>query len=66
MRPKTEKPAGGADSDTRAALAVRSASEAIVVAPGTSCRQQIADGTGRRALHPAEYLAARLRVRVLG
>jgi Fe-S oxidoreductase len=31
-----------------------------VVAPGTSCREQIADGTGRRALHPAEYLAARL------
>ncbi|BBL79728.1 oxidoreductase [Rubrobacter xylanophilus] len=31
-----------------------------VVAPGTSCRQQILDGTGRRALHPAEYLAARL------
>ncbi|QYJ17232.1 hypothetical protein Rxycam_03074 [Rubrobacter xylanophilus DSM 9941] len=31
-----------------------------VIAPGTSCRQQILDGTGRRALHPAEYLAARL------
>jgi len=40
--------------------AVRSAPEAVVVAPGTSCRQQIADGTGRRALHPAEHLAARL------
>lgn len=35
-------------------------SEGEVVAPGTSCRQQILDGTGRRALHPAEYLAARL------
>ena len=31
-----------------------------VVAPGTSCREQILDGTGRRALHPAEYLAERL------
>jgi Fe-S oxidoreductase len=40
--------------------AVRGASAATVVAPGTSCRQQIADGTGRHALHPAEFLAARL------
>jgi hypothetical protein len=29
----------------------------VVVAPGTSCREQILEGTGRRALHPAEYLA---------
>ncbi|MDQ3568500.1 MAG: FAD-binding protein [Actinomycetota bacterium] len=28
----------------------------IVVAPGTSCREQIQGGTGARALHPAEYL----------
>ncbi|MCC5805912.1 MAG: FAD-binding protein [Opitutales bacterium] len=27
-------------------------------APGTSCRHQIHDGTGRRALHPAEILHA--------
>ena len=40
--------------------AVRTVPDAIVVAPGTSCREQIADGTGRHALHPAEYLAARL------
>ena len=40
--------------------AVRAAPGAVVVAPGTSCREQIADGTARRALHPAEYLAARL------
>ncbi|MEW6583042.1 MAG: FAD-linked oxidase C-terminal domain-containing protein, partial [Actinomycetota bacterium] len=33
---------------------------ATVVAPGTSCRAQILRTTGRRALHPAEYLAARL------
>jgi Fe-S oxidoreductase len=35
------------------------AAEAIVLAPGTSCRHQIKDGTGRRAMHPIE-LAARL------
>ena len=29
---------------------------AIVAAPGTSCRQQILDGTGIRALHPVEVL----------
>jgi FAD/FMN-containing dehydrogenase/Fe-S oxidoreductase len=32
-----------------------------VIAPGISCRQQIRFGTGREALHPAEYLAAKLR-----
>ncbi|GAB3645836.1 FAD-binding and (Fe-S)-binding domain-containing protein [Echinicola sediminis] len=37
--------------------AVRKAeSETIVAAPGTSCRHQIADGTGRKALHPIEVL----------
>ena len=42
--------------------AVRDASPEgrVVVAPGTSCREQILDGTGRRALHPAEYLAGLL------
>jgi Fe-S oxidoreductase len=40
--------------------AVREAGERTVVAPGTSCREQILDGTERRALHPAEYLAALL------
>jgi FAD/FMN-containing dehydrogenase/Fe-S oxidoreductase len=40
--------------------AVREAAERVVVAPGTSCREQIRDGTGRHALHPAEYLAGRL------
>ena len=30
---------------------------AVVVAMGTSCRQQIADGTGRRARHLVEVLA---------
>jgi Fe-S oxidoreductase len=43
--------------------AVRAASreERVVVAPGTSCREQIRDGTGRCALHPAEYLAGLLQ-----
>jgi len=31
-------------------------SDAVICAPGTSCRHQIHDGTGRRALHPAEIL----------
>ena len=41
--------------------AVRAAApETLIVAPGTSCRHQIADGTGRRAYHPAELLSLRL------
>ncbi len=37
--------------------AVRAApADAIIAAPGTSCRHQIKDGTGRIALHPAEVL----------
>lgn len=32
-----------------------------VVAPGFSCRHQIADGTGQKALHPIELLAQQLR-----
>lgn len=37
--------------------AVRMADEKVcIVAPGTSCRQQIKDGTGRVALHPVEVL----------
>lgn len=39
---------------------VRAKPAAAVVAPGTSCRHQIADGTGRRALHPIELLAKQL------
>ena len=30
--------------------------DAIVITPGISCRQQIADTAGRTALHPAEAL----------
>jgi len=37
--------------------AVRAADEdTIIAAPGTSCRHQIHDGTGRTALHPAQIL----------
>jgi Fe-S oxidoreductase len=32
------------------------AEEVTIAAPGTSCRHQIADGTGRHALHPVEVL----------
>ncbi|NDV61808.1 FAD-binding protein [Puniceicoccales bacterium CK1056] len=34
----------------------RSAADTIIAAPGTSCRHQIHDGTGRTALHPIEVL----------
>jgi Fe-S oxidoreductase len=40
--------------------AVRAAPEALVVADGTSCRHQIADGTGRDAWHVARVLDAAL------
>jgi Fe-S oxidoreductase len=34
---------------------------AVVVAAGTSCRHQIADFTGERAVHPAVLIAGLLR-----
>ena len=34
---------------------------AVVIAPGTSCRQQILDGTGAHAVHPVELLYNWLR-----
>jgi Fe-S oxidoreductase len=40
--------------------AVRAVPEATVVADGTSCRHQIADGSGRAALHVARVLAEHL------
>jgi FAD/FMN-containing dehydrogenase/Fe-S oxidoreductase len=47
----------------RLAPAVRAEpAETAIVAPGVSCRQQIAHLTGRRALHPAEALRAALAV----
>ncbi|NCD42272.1 MAG: FAD-binding oxidoreductase [Bacteroidia bacterium] len=37
--------------------AVRNADkETLIVAPGTSCRHQIKDGTGRTAVHPVEVM----------
>lgn len=36
--------------------AIRQAQQALVAAPGTSCRQHILDGTGVTALHPIEIL----------
>jgi FAD/FMN-containing dehydrogenase/Fe-S oxidoreductase len=34
----------------------KSGDEVIIVAPGTSCRHHIKDGTGKRAVHPIEVL----------
>ena len=49
-------------AEDRLAPAVRAApADAVVVAAGTSCREQIEHTTGRRAVHPAQALAARLR-----
>ncbi|WP_154857546.1 FAD-binding and (Fe-S)-binding domain-containing protein [Cyclobacterium xiamenense] len=39
--------------------AVRAAeADALIAAPGTSCRHQISDGTGKKARHPVEILYA--------
>jgi FAD/FMN-containing dehydrogenase/Fe-S oxidoreductase len=42
--------------------AVRHAGDAVVCAPGTSCRHQIHDGTAREALHPVDLAARALGV----
>ncbi|HDZ41937.1 MAG TPA: FAD-binding oxidoreductase [Bacteroidetes bacterium] len=39
-----------------------SGEDVIIAAPGTSCRHQIKDGTGRRALHPVQVLHEALLV----
>ena len=45
--------------------AVREAApETLIVADGTSCRHQIADGAGRRAVHVAQVLAGALREKI--
>jgi Fe-S oxidoreductase len=36
--------------------AVRNHTDSIIAAAGTSCRHQVKDGTGRKALHPVEIL----------
>ena len=40
--------------------AVRAAGDALLLADGTSCRAQIAHGTGRRPMHVARFLEAAL------
>ena len=40
--------------------AIRKQADAIVVADGTSCRHQIADGAQREAIHVAKLLAQQL------
>jgi FAD/FMN-containing dehydrogenase/Fe-S oxidoreductase len=40
--------------------AVEKSPDAIVVAPGISCRQQVEHATGRKPMHPAEALARAL------
>ncbi len=35
--------------------------EVLIAAPGTSCRHQIKDGTGRKSLHPAEIMYQALK-----
>ena len=39
----------------------KSSEKALISAPGTSCRHQIKDGTGRIALHPVEILYLALK-----
>jgi hypothetical protein len=39
----------------------KQAEDVIICAPGTSCRHQIKDGTGRTALHPVQVLLQALR-----
>jgi Fe-S oxidoreductase len=36
--------------------------EAVITATGVSCRQQIAQGTGRRAVHPVMLLRDAVRM----
>ncbi len=49
-------------AERRLLPAVREQSaDTIIVAAGVSCRQQIKDGAGREALHPAEVLRAALK-----
>ena len=40
-------------------------SRTLIAATGTSCRQQIKDGTGRTALHPVQILYEALKDKTL-
>jgi hypothetical protein len=35
----------------------------VLCAPGTSCRHQVHDGTGRTAVHPVVWAASRIQSR---
>ena len=39
----------------------KAAGEYLIAAPGTSCRHQVKDGTGKKAMHPIEILYEALR-----
>ena len=39
--------------------------DAVIVAPGTSCRHQIHDGVQRRAIHPIEFVRVIATARIL-
>jgi FAD/FMN-containing dehydrogenase/Fe-S oxidoreductase len=47
-------------ADQRLLPALRASTNATIIAPGFSCRMQIAHAAGRTALHPAEVLASLL------
>jgi FAD/FMN-containing dehydrogenase/Fe-S oxidoreductase len=47
-------------AEDRLLPAIRSAGDALIVAQGTSCRTQINDLAGYRAVHPAQVLAMQL------
>lgn len=47
----------------RKTIASKGEIPAIVAAPGTSCRQQILDGTGVKAVHPIEILYKMLKIK---
>jgi Fe-S oxidoreductase len=48
-------------AERRLAPAVRALPpDALIIAPGVSCRQQIEHTTGRRPLHPAEVMSQAL------
>ena len=39
----------------------KQSNDVIIAAPGTSCRHQVKDGTGRKAMHPVEILYEALK-----
>ncbi len=43
---------------------INSNPNAVIIAPGTSCRQQIYEGTQRQALHPVQFLYKQLKNKI--